>query len=482
MPFPFVLPTTSSFSFSACYTCESHPSLPLTASTYRGVVRDELKKHKRLPPSSQSPHVASVSSALSSYVPYVLAIDDGLADRSQEVRVCPKTDPSIEWRPTMSESAVPGREVARVRVQTLEQELIFALSTLAQAQTLLARSVLHPLYVTTAAVPSAQERTTAIQTANKYLLDAASIYDYLAKRAEASPHPPPCADVSAPVLRGLSSLSHAEANLLAVLKDDPYPGIVAQSRNSTDKEYLYKTPDVPKVRAHLFARFCLAAADQAAKASSLCSTRTNGGSKVEESLLRYLEDTRRTAKARACRFFGIDAELGGETGKALAWLRAGLHELGVDLAARDAAASGSKKGAFGRFKKDWAEKREDRRVEKETDWGADGGRLEEMRVIEYLETKWEKFNNLVDTQIIPPTGPLLAQMPSGRDLHPVRPYEPPQLDRSVLEAARAPPEHPDDVVYESSDDETKPGQSSRADPVGAYPGSRQEYNKTPGYY
>lgn len=73
-------------------------------------------------------------------------------------------------------------------------------------------------------------------------------------------------------------------------------------------------------------------------------------------------------------------------------------------------------------------------------------------------------------------------MPSGRDLQPVRPYDPPQLDKSVLEATRAPPEHPDDVIYESSDDETKVGQPFQGDPVGAYPGSRQEYSSTPGYY
>ncbi|KAM0332367.1 hypothetical protein ACHAQA_002644 [Verticillium albo-atrum] len=476
MPFPFVLPTTSSFSFSTSFNCESHPSLPLTASTYRGVVRDALKKHKRLPPSAQSPHISSLITALNGYLPYLFAIDAGLTRRgplADEITVTQKAPLTIEWRPTLSDSNVPGREAPRVKVQSLDHEIAFVLSTLAHAYTLAGRIALHPLYVTSVAAPSPQERTVAIQTATKHLLDAASIYDHLATRAEGSPNPAPCADVSPPVLRGLASQAHAEATLLAVLKDDPYPAVVSQTRNEADKEWMYRTPSLPKVRAHLFARLSIAAAEHAAHASALCATRLPGAAPLHPALLRYLDDTRRTSRARACRFFAIDAELASETGTALAWLRAALQELGVDSSRGDAAAA--KKSSFGaglsRLRKDWAEKREDKKVERETAWGADGGKMEEIRVIEHLEAKWTKINDLVNTQVIPPTGALLAQMPSGREMHTLKPYPPPELDRSVLEATRAPPDRNDDFGEAlSSDDEAK----GHPDPPGAYPGSRQD--------
>jgi hypothetical protein len=54
-----------------------------------------------------------------------------------------------------------------------------------------------------------------------------------------------------------------------------------------------------------------------------------------------------------------------------------------------------KSSGFGKLKKEWAEKREDRKVEKGANWGADAGRLEETRVIEMLEAKWTKQNDTV---------------------------------------------------------------------------------------
>lgn len=434
MPYPFVLPTTSAFSYSSSFTCDSHPSLPLTASTNRGVVRDVLKKHKRLPPSSQTSNLTSISSAIVSYLPYLLAVDAGLnhrtiGDGSELFSIIQRATPplNIEWRPTLSDTFIPGkRENARVKIHTLEHEVLFILTTQGYVSTLLARNALQPLYSTTTALDlyaiGSSDRQSAISTATKHLLDAASVYDYLARRAErpqTSNIPPvPCADITAPTVRAQSHLALAEATLLAVLKDDPYPALVAQDRNKNDKEWMYKAPDVPKVRAHLFARLCLAAAEHASKAYSLCAWQTGssghgihfrtkkgseegeegsagggaGGGKLDEGFARYLEDLRRTSRARACRFFGIDAELGGQTGNAIGWLHAALQELGVD--AKD---SSKKSSGLSRLKKEWSDKREDRRVEKGTTWGADAGKLEETRVIEMLETKWSKQNDTVST-------------------------------------------------------------------------------------
>lgn len=394
MPFPFVLPTTSAFSFSSSFSCDSHPSLPLSASTYRGVVRDALKKHKRLPPPSQTSNLRTVISSLEQYLPYLLAIDAGLSNQlvgGEAVSTILETTPSISWRPTLSGDIVPGRERPRVKIMSLEHEIYFTLSTLGFAHVLMARATLQPLYSTTTEFQGTQERTTAMTTGTKYLLESASIYNYIAARSEQVGSNPPCADISPATLRALASLCHAEATLLAVLKDDPYLAAVAQDRNKNDKEWMFKAPDIPKVRAHLYARLCLAASEHAAKAAALCQSAKSGSTGISPGFLRYLEDLRRTSRAKACRFFGIDAELGGEAAEGIAWARAGLHELGVEV-------KDEKKGlGFSRAIKGLSEKREDRRVDKEAAWGADAGKSEETRVLEMLHAKWNKINDTVRT-------------------------------------------------------------------------------------
>lgn len=399
MPFPFILPTTSAFSFSSCIRCDSHPSLPIQASTHRGVVREALKRHKRLPPSSQASHLATVVSSLNGYIPHLLAIDNGLRDKrlatGESLTIHLKATPTIEWRPTLSGEAIPGKERARVKITSFEHEVLFVLSTLACSHVLMARSTLQPLYATSTDYLGAQERIRAVTTATRYLLDAASIWTYLASRDEQAPAAFPCVDIATTTLRALASLTTAEATLLAVLKDDPYPAAVAQERNKNDKDWMFKAPDIPKVRAHLYARLCLAASEHGAEAASSCQSSGSSTSKVSPSLVRYIDDLRMTSRAKACRFFGIDAELGGNTAEGIGWLRAGLHELGVEVK------DGSKKGlSLNRFRRDASEKREDRRVDKDAAWGADAGRLEETRIIERLDLKWNKINDTVSSPLL----------------------------------------------------------------------------------
>ncbi|KND92145.1 pH-response regulator protein palC [Tolypocladium ophioglossoides CBS 100239] len=476
MPFPFVLPTTSAFSLSSCLSCDSHPSLPLNASTQRGVVRDALKKHKRLPPTARTGSLATVISSLDGYIPYLLAVDAGVSSHAlvggESINVVLKTAPSIGWRPTLSGDVVPGRERPRVKINSLEYEIFFVLSTLGFAYISTARSMLQPLYVTTGEFVASKERTAAIQAANKHLLDAASIYDYLATRGEQISSPPPCVDVAPTTARALSSLALAEATLLAVTKDDPYPAVVAQDRNKTDKEWMFKSPEIAKTKAHLNARLCLAASDHAAKATSLCQAGSGTG-KASSSLMKYIEDLRRTSRAKACRFFGIHAEMDGNTAEGIGWLRAGFHALGVEVKDRDM----NKGLSFSRLKKDLTEKREDRRVEKETAWGVDAGRLEETRILEMLDAKWNKINDTMNTQLIPPINSLLSKMPSGREICTLQPYHPPVLDRDILEAMRSPPDADGDLGDEmSSDDEVKRGPSA---PAGSYPGTTTHYGGSP---
>lgn len=82
------------------------------------------------------------------------------------------------------------------------------------------------------------------------------------------------------------------------------------------------------------------------------------------------------------------------------------------------------------------------------------------------------------TQTIPAPGSLLAQMPSGREIHTVKPYQPPVLDSATLEAMRAPPDRSDEVEEGVSSDE-----ETLAEVPGAFPGSQGEYRTgTPNYF
>ena len=403
MPFPFVLPSTSSVSFSDHVSSDTHALLPLTATNHRAIVRNVLKKHRRLAPPSQSSNLSTVSSALTDYLPYLFALDAGLSGNSvsgEEIDIVLEHEIELEWRATLS-ATLPGRDPPRVKGRGLDYEISFVLCTLAYTHTLLSRTQLHILYASTTPTPS--QRTSAITTATKHLLQANSIHTYLLNAVDrtstVSSGTGPI-DISAPVQSGLASLALAEATLLAVQKDDPYPAAVAQERNKNDREWMIKAPDIPKVRAHLFARLCLAAADHAGMALAMMGAGAGGegrvvvlvAKKVDDGILKYVDALAKVARGKACRFLGIDAELGGKTGEGIAWLRAGKKELGL-LAGEKDVERGLK--GLARFKKDWTEKREDRKIEKGGEWGADAGRLEEGRVLDGLEKKWVKMNDTV---------------------------------------------------------------------------------------
>ena len=387
MPFAFSLPTTSSLSFSAYSTSLTHPSLPLTATTYRGVVRNVLKQHKRLPPPSRNYNLSIILSALNDYVPYLLTLDAALSSKSvsgEEVELILKQEIAVKWRTTLT-APTPGREAPRHSGNGLDYEISFVLHTLGCAYTLQARAQLLALYASI--TPTSDQRVSIITTATKNLLQANSIHNYLASRAIETDASYATIETLSQTQVGLAALALAEATLLAVLKDDPYPAVVAQGRNKNDTEWMIKPPEIPRVRAHLFARLCLAAADHAGKAEAMLSV----SGRVDEKLMKYLKNMNRASRAKACRFFGIDAELGGETGKGISWLVASKKILGYTGGEEP----GSKLTGLARLKKDWKEKREDKKIENGGEWGSDAGRLEELRVIEMLEQKWNKMNDTV---------------------------------------------------------------------------------------
>lgn len=387
MPFAFTLPTTSPLPFSSFASSTTHPSLPLAASTQRGVLRSVLKKHKRLPPSSRASNLSTVLIALHDYLPNLLALDAALCGRTvngEEIDLALKKEIDVEWRTTLT-ATIPGREPPRIKGKGLDFEVSFTLHTLACVHTLQARAQLLALYG--AITPTTEQRTAIVSTATKQLLQANSIHNYLASRSTETDASHAFLETLAQTQGGLAALALAEATLLAVLKDDPYPAVVAQDRNKNDKDWMVKPPEIPKVRAHLFARLCLAAAEHAGKAEAMLSA----SGRIDEALIKYVNDLRRTSRAKACRFFGIDVDLGGETGQAIAWLIGGKKQLGF-AGPKD---EGSKVKGFAKFKKDWTERREDKKIETGREWGGDAGRLEEMRVIEMLEQKWNKMNDTV---------------------------------------------------------------------------------------
>ncbi|CAI7595002.1 hypothetical protein N7533_011811 [Penicillium manginii] len=512
MVYTFTLPTTSPLSFQTFISSSTHPSLPQSASTARHALRLTLKAHKRLPHGPrQDAHLQTVLSALNEYIPYLFAISHGLRGQSiqtdthaEEIDITVRADIESEWKPTLSASsainirpnattsgAVPGRtRNGRISGRGIDFEIAFTLTTLGYVLSRLARAgVVESLYAST--TPTPEQRTAAVQTATKNLLLASSVHGLLATSplftaATASAIP----DLNASTQSALSSLALAEATLLAVLKDDAHVAACIQARNPNDREWMVRAPEIPKVRALLFARLCVRAAEYAEQAAAGLGAVGPGAGKsaqVEEDVTRYAGALGRVARARACRFFGVDAELAGKTGEGIAWLKAARSALGLrgqgPSPEADGACNAPSKGGFSRLKREWAERREERKIGKDAggsrsakgslDPGDDAGRGEEGNVIDMLDTKWTKMNDTINTQIIPPSAPLLANLPSGRDIHtPPAPYTPPSIDTDQLLRMRAPPDEHQDLHF-GSDDDSEEEASPTPGPPGGFPDRAQ---------
>lgn len=392
MPYAFTLPTTSPLSYGESFSSDTHPSLLSSATIHRAVLRNALKKHKRLPVQARDSNISNILAAVNDYLPYLFGLDAGLSGspvNGEEVDVVLVKEVEPEWRASLA-AALPGREAPRIKGKGLDYEICYVLTTLAYVYVSLARVHLRTLYASQ--TPTADQRITGITTATKYLLQANSIHNHLSTHFGDATLPAAAVDVSASTQGALASLAMAEATLLAVLKDDSYPAAVAQERNKDDKDWMIKAPNIPKVRAKLFTRLCLAASEHGGRAQAMLDSSSAARSKgVDEALLKYMEDLKRTSRAKACRFFAIDAELDGKTGEAIAWLLAGKKELGF----ANTNGEGSRLKGLAKLKKDWTERREDKKIEKGGVWGNDAGRLEEARVIEMLEKKWNKMNDTV---------------------------------------------------------------------------------------
>lgn len=79
----------------------------------------------------------------------------------------------------------------------------------------------------------------------------------------------------------------------------------------------------------------------------------------------------------------------------------------------------------------------------------------------------------MNTQAIPPASSLLPKMPSGREIHTVKPYQVPVLDKDALEAMRCVPDREDDVADNASSDDD--GVKDAPAAPGTFPGTADAY-------
>lgn len=89
----------------------------------------------------------------------------------------------------------------------------------------------------------------------------------------------------------------------------------------------------------------------------------------------------------------------------------------------------------------------------------------------------------VGCQLIPPSEPLVASMPSGRDYRDPKMYVIPALDEEAIVRMRAPPD-PGDAAFEGEEDDSgdEEERAHTTAPIGAFPGTKAEYSGGTSYY
>ena len=88
----------------------------------------------------------------------------------------------------------------------------------------------------------------------------------------------------------------------------------------------------------------------------------------------------------------------------------------------------------------------------------------------------------INTQLVPPSEPLMATLPSGRDIHTVKPFTPPQLDQIALSHLRAMPDNTDTSNIRSDDDSSDDAEEKNSMPPGSFPGSSRGDPSDGSYY
>ncbi|KAK6519566.1 hypothetical protein TWF281_003391 [Arthrobotrys megalospora] len=477
MTFAFILPTTSPVNFTTSFASSSAPSLPSATTTRRALLRDTLKRFKRLTPAEQYNNLPSLLSSVSEYLPYLYTVDAYITSQD----ITPLTEFETEWRAVLSRRTVPT-ELPRIRRKGLDYEICFATATLAYVHTLRARTFLATAIQAPPPTDNNATNTSVhlINQAKDQMLTAASIFLYLQNRSATSERgvagmQPMPADVTTSIYNALWSLCLASATLLAVLKDDPYPSIVALQHDKNSKEWMYKAPTMPtRGRSLLLARLCMYSADMAGKAAAGVAATPSSGAELKG----YCEDLAKTAKAKACRFLGVDAEGQGKLGEAIGWVLAGKEVLGMVVGGE------GDKGKLGRGLDMLKKAREERKMEKapmEALLGPDAGKMEEAMVLNELERRWRRINDSVNFHKVEPTSSLLAMLPTGRPVFPEnQTWTPPKLSSSELLQLQTQAPNGGEIDWtgvDDSDDDDIDARGEGSMPPGGFPRSQST-----GYY
>ncbi|KAK6348420.1 hypothetical protein TWF718_006216 [Orbilia javanica] len=474
MTFAFTLPTTSPVNFTTSFASSSAPSLPSATTTRRALLRDTLKRYKRLTTAEQYNNLPSLLSSISEYLPYLYTVDAYITSQD----IAPLAEFETEWRAVLSRRTV-STELPRIRRKGLDYEICFATATLAYVHALRARSFLATAIQAPPPTDSNATNTSVhlINQAKDQILTAASIFLYLQNRSttrERGGSQPAPADTTTSIYNALWSLCMASATLLAVLKDDPYPSIVALQHDKNSREWMYKAPTVPtKVRSLLLARLCMYSADMAGRAAAGVAATPGSGAELKS----YCDDMAKTAKAKACRFLGVDAEAQGKVGEAIGWVSAGKEVLGMVVG------GDGDKGKLGRGLDILKKAREEKKMEKvpmEALLGPDAGRLEEAMVLNELERRWRKINDSVNFHTVPSTSSLLTTLPTGRPMFPENQiWTPPKLSSSELLQLQTQSPNGGELDWAGADDS---GDDIIAQPESSMPPGGFPRSQSTGYY
>lgn len=427
MPFPFTLSTTSQLAFQSHLTSSTHPSLPTVTTSQRSVVRAALKSHKRLSPTDQSNNLSQLISTITIYLKHLNSLDlalSGKAVSNEDVDIALTHEIEIEWRPTLSQPSIPGRDADRIKGRGLDFEIYFIHHTLAILHTLLARQSLGTLYASI--TPTAEARLSSIQAATKSLKAAFTLHTYLISRSSSDPptFPPTAVDINPTLQQALCTLSHSELTLLAILKDDPYPTLLIQSSNPNDKDWMIRAPSIPKLRTQVLRRLCIGASNLASSALSLLKSLP----RVSKHLLEYTSTLSQVTLAKSHRFAALDATLSNETGKAIAFLNAAFHALNIptpDTSSgralglsklKSTLSSSHSKPAKSNSTFTPSETNPDSNHKKSSPHSISTDPALESQILTYLHTTLTKEINTINVQLIPDWRGLTASLPSAMTL------------------------------------------------------------------
>ena len=369
MASPFKLPSTHALSFSKHYTSPVYPSLPLLCTQHHARFHQALKTYHRANRAQQHLHLPPLLDAITNYLPH-LSFLHACLHAGDILPVSSTTHLTPRWSTPLSLSPLPASHPG------LEFELTYTLLTLA----------LTNIHLAAASLPA------NLKPASNHLLTAAAILQH----AASLPQPPTATwpvDITPPVLTAIAKLALADATLLFVATQDPYPNFLLVDTPSDDRAWAYNPRATPTgVKAGLLARVCVAAETHAEAARALLKSAPH----VSRGLKQYAKTLGRVGRAKACRFLGINAEVAGGCGEGIGWVLLGMQ--------------GLRAGA--------------------------GEGTEEMRVCKGLEERWKAENDRVFFQEVVGPGELVGRVPTGREVCEVPVWECPQLEEAVVRGLR----------------------------------------------